>query len=650
MVSLRCIRFFVTATFLLSVPLLAQVRQTPLDDLSSLDLMNTHWMVGGKVTTLEGDPVHGAKVLVSPTTGVQARTLTTDARGEFATDYWLNIRIIKDVGVRLTVTKKGFLRSHALVDLGDPSKPWIIPVTLRDGKPDPMLLSQEGLITTLAPRLRKIGASEGLSQKSEKDYARGAEEFLDQERPERSLSSFAKVIGRDPSCPLCQTMRALAELESGDWEGAYRDLGEAITQGRANPKVARAEPLIAMGVMESWKHQQERAEGFLAEALKVAPADPLALQEIGRAELFLRDAQRAAVNLTKAMEAGAPPEARLLLVDALLGEGELDAANKGMTLYLNGRDVKTMPPPVRQLWARLRDREKARVAQVKAKSHGAPPLDYLTQMTPELQGLEPATDQKPLETILAAVGKNVRDLFQNFPNTSSKEEIHQEKLGRKNKVEDTLDSKAQYLCLIPEGAWGPVFEEYRANRMGALGQGKGLNEGFMLTSGFASASFQFHPIYQPQNTYRLRGRQKIHNCNAYVVAFAQQPAKARLLGNFKSGKTTTTTFTQGLAWIDPDTYQILRMRSDLLMPAPEVRLDRETTEIDYGQVRFSRGSEGFWLPREVTVTVAWNGKHMRNSHHYSNFKVFNVESTQKLGKLKTPAPAADEAVEPKAQR
>lgn len=96
MVSLRCIRFFVTATFLLSVPLLAQVRQTPLDDLSSLDLMNTHWMVGGKVTTLEGDPVHGAKVLVAPTTGVQARTLTTDARGEFATDYWLNIRIIKE--------------------------------------------------------------------------------------------------------------------------------------------------------------------------------------------------------------------------------------------------------------------------------------------------------------------------------------------------------------------------------------------------------------------------------------------------------------------------------------------------------------------------------------------------------------------------
>ncbi len=611
--------------------------------------MNTHWVVSGRVTTLGGDPVRGAKVLVTPTTGVQARTLATDARGEFGTDYWLDVRIIKDVGVKLTVTKKGFLRSHALVDLGDPSKPWIIPVTLRDGRREPTLLSQEGLISGLAPRLRNIGASEGLSQKSEKDYARGVAELVKKESPDSSLESFAKVIRRDPSCLLCRTMRALAELESGDWDGAYRDLGEAITMGRADPKGARAEPFIAMGVMESWKHQQERAEGFLAEALKLAPADPLALQEIGRAQLFLRDSQRAVANLTKATEAGAPPEARLLLIDALLGEGELDAANTGMTLDLGGRSIKTMPPEVRQLWARIHDREKAQVAQVKAKSHGAPALDYLTQMTPELQGLVPAVDQKPLETILAAVGKNVRELFQNFPNTSSKEVIHQERLSRKNKVEDTLDSKAEYLCLIPEGAWGPAFEEYRANRTGALGQGKGLSDGFMLTSGFASASLHFHPLYQPQNTYRLRGRQRIHNRDAYVVAFAQQPAKARVLGNFKSGKTVTATFAQGLAWIDPGTYQILRMRTDLLTPAPEVRLDRETTDIDFSEVRFSRRSQGFWLPREVTVTVAWNGKRMRNTHGYSNFKIFNVESSQKLGKLKTPAPAGDQAPDPGAQ-
>ncbi len=649
MVRLRRGGFLIVAACILPVTLLAQINETPLDNLSTLDLMNTHWMVGGKVTTLQGDPIRGAKVFVVPTTGVQARTLTTDARGEFATDWWLNVRIIKDVGVRLTVTKKGFLQAHALVDLGDPSKPWAIPVTLRDGKSDPTLLSQAELISGLAPRLRKIGAADGLSEKSEKDYARGVEEFLDQKRSDRSLVSFAKVIRRDSSCLLCRTMRALAELEAGDWDGAYRDLGEAITQGRADPKLARAEPLITMGVMESWKHQPERAEGFLAEALKVVPTDPLALQEIGRAELFLRDSQRAAFNLAKAVEAGASPEARLLLVEAQAAQGELEAASKGLTLYLNGRDVKTMPAPVRQLWARLQDRSKGQVAQVKAKSRGNPPLDYLTQTTPELMGLEPADDQKPLEPILAAVGRNVRDLFQNFPNTSSQEQIHQEKLNRKSKVEDTLDSKAQYLCFIPEGTWGPVFEEYRAGQVGALGRGISLHDGFMLTSGFASAALQFHPLYQPQNTYRLRGRQMIHDRHAYVVAFAQQPAKARLLGNFVWGKTTTATFTQGLAWIDPDTYQILRMRTDLLTPAPEVRLDRQTTDIDYGEVRFSRGSVGFWLPREVTVSVAWNGRHLRNSHHYTNFKVFNVDSTQRLGKLKASAPAADPAADSKAQ-
>jgi len=34
------------------------------------------------------------------------------------------------------------------------------------------------------------------------------------------------------------------------------------------------------------------------------------------------------------------------------------------------------------------------------------------------------------------------------------------------------------------------------------------------------------------------------------------------------------------------------------------------------------------------VTVDWNGKHLRNEHHYSEFKLFQVEATEKQGKPK----------------
>ena len=36
-----------------------------------------------------------------------------------------------------------------------------------------------------------------------------------------------------------------------------------------------------------------------------------------------------------------------------------------------------------------------------------------------------------------------------------------------------------------------------------------------------------------------------------------------------------TTFSQGLAWVDSESYEITRLRTDLLMPLPEVKLERD---------------------------------------------------------------------------
>ena len=149
----------------------------------------------------------------------------TDLQGGFQTEYWFNADLVKEFSVTLTVTKKGFLKAHETIDLGDPSKAWIITVTLREPEEDPRLLSQADLISRLAPRLKKLGASEGLSAAEEKDYARGVEEFLDRNRPDRALPPFTKVTRHDPSCVQCRTMLALAQLDSGDWDGAYRNLG-----------------------------------------------------------------------------------------------------------------------------------------------------------------------------------------------------------------------------------------------------------------------------------------------------------------------------------------------------------------------------------------------------------------------------------------
>ena len=205
-----------------------------------------------------------------------------------------------------------------------------------------------------------------------------------------------------------------------------------------------------------------------------------------------------------------------------------------MTRYLDGRDVKKMPIQVRQLWVQIENRKKVESAYVKAKPKGDAAIDYLHRPPPDLNGLEPATDQGQLDSILSAVGKTVAEFFANFPSTSSLEQIHQEKLRRKQKVGATLDQKFRYLCFTPAADWGPGFDEYRADLLGVPALPQGLQDGFMLTSGFASASLLFHPKYQSQATFRYLGRQKVNGRDAYVIAFAQQPGKARLNGAFKS--------------------------------------------------------------------------------------------------------------------
>jgi len=609
-------------------------RNTSLAPIINFNLQHKHWIVEGKVTTLRGDPVAGARVDVAPTSASgEFRTLVTNLQGEFQTEYSLSTDLVKEFGVDLKVTKKGFLKAHSVIDFGASDKTWVIPVTLREPEEDSELLSQGALISGLAPRLKKLGASDGLSAAGEKDYARGVAEFLDRRRSDRALPFFTKVIRQDASCMPCRTELAFAELDSGDWDGAYHNLLEVFKKMQADRSLGRPEPPLALGVMESWRHQPKNAAGYFVEALKYAPQDPLALQELGRSQLLLQNWEPADQYLSKAIAAGAGPEARLLRVEVLLGEDQLQAASTEMARYLDGRDLKRMPTPVRQLWLEIQDRVKIESAYLKAQPNGDAAIDYLHRPAHDLDGLEPAIDQGQLDSILSGVGKTVAEFLRKLPNTSSLEQIHQESLRRKQKVGATLDQKFRYLCLTASGDGGPGFEEYRADLFG-IEAFPGLQEGFMRTSGFTAAPLVFHPRYQSQAAFRYLGRQKVNGQDTYVIAFAQEPAKARMNGIFKFGKTRMKTFTQGLAWIDSQSYQIIRLRTDLLKPLPEVNLVRETTEIAFGEVHFKGMAEGFWLPQQVTVTVDWNGKHLRNEHHYSEFKLFQVEATEKQGNPK----------------
>jgi tetratricopeptide (TPR) repeat protein len=553
--------------------------------------------------------------------------------------------------VILTVKKKGFQTSHSYVNFGHAAASFWIPITMHEvQEEDPEQLSQADLISGLAPKLRQLGPQDGLAAKSAKDYTRGVAAFLDQHDFVRAVPLLEKVQADNPTCIACRTMLGLADLNWSAWDNARDAFAKGVNATLKDRSNGRPEPLVAYGTWLNWENDAEGAEPYLQEAIKLSAQDPLALQEFGRSLMVTQQFDAARDYLKKAIAAGAGPEGQLLYIKSCLGSGHTDEAATEMTRYLAGRDVKKMPLRVREVWGSLKDREKLDATYGKSKpQRGHAQLDFLQSPPADLiKGLEPAKDQEQLPSILDATGKKILEMTQNFPNTISEEAIHQEKLSNKGKLRGSQDQTFRYLCMLPTRAWGPAFKEFRADSLGGETQPKGMNDGFMLTKGFTSAALMFHPTYRSESTFRYLGRQKINGQDTLVVAFSQIPGKAHLVGNFQSGQTSLTTFTQGLAWIDPSTFRIIRLHTELLRPLPELRLEKEALNIDFNEVHFKKSTQALWLPGQVTVTINWDGKTLRNTHAYSDFKIFNVNSSEKIGAPKAAAASPNGAHEPAA--
>jgi tetratricopeptide (TPR) repeat protein len=387
----------------------------------------------------------------------------------------------------------------------------------------------------------------------------------------------------------------------------------------------------------------------LRKYLKYGPRGGLALQKYGPAPCLDPDWENASEPLRNEMASGAGSEMRLMLAEAFWGAGMTDQARAELAAYLESRDIMDMPPQVRefseQIQGRKKDETVSPASNEKAGAQREEPIDYLHYPVQDLPDFEPAGDQAPMNDILAAVANNVSRLFANLLNVSAVERVQLEKLDRNGIAEPGRTFEQLYLCLGAIGKQGPGFDEYRSDAQGHEVR-LGLQEGYMLTAGFMSAPLIFHPIHQTGNSFRLIGYQKLMGRNTIAIAYAQLPGRSSLPVRFQVGTNKQETFKQGMAWIDAENYQIIRLTSDLLQPLPKIGLEKLKTQIDFDEVRFDQATEKFWLPVQVVVTVNWKGRIFSNRHAYSDFKLFDVATSQRIEELRRTGKTVDGAAGP----
>jgi hypothetical protein len=263
------------------------------------------------------------------------------------------------------------------------------------------------------------------------------------------------------------------------------------------------------------------------------------------------------------------------------------------------------------------------------------PLDKLRKRIPELRKIQPAADLQQLPAILKKTASNVDNFFRNIVDLIAEEKITQERLSGGRGVTASERVRDSYLIVRHTDGAKTLFEEYRMDSKGNRVEQAGFNRGYLVTTGFALLCNYLSSAFQPESTFRYLGDQRIGSQDTYVVAFAQKPGQASLLVSMtgRSGARVDMLM-QGIAWVDKSNFQILRMRTDLLAPRPEIALDGQTTEVTLSKVQLQDVATPLWLPSEVKVDLKFKmaeaGRDRfyettyRNEHRYKDYRRYRV--------------------------
>ncbi len=260
-------------------------------------------------------------------------------------------------------------------------------------------------------------------------------------------------------------------------------------------------------------------------------------------------------------------------------------------------------------------------------SYADEPLDKLVKQIPELKMLRPAHDQQLLPLILEKTGETVDSFFHNTVDLVAHEEITEENLGLTlfGPVRAKRHVRYDYLILHRRDGNVLTLREYRTDLNGNRVEQPGLDEGFSVTSGFALISSHFASGSLSNSTFRYLGDEVLGRQDTHVVAFAEQPGRTKTRDTVTWPGGSIPVLVQGIAWVDKNSFQMIRIRTDLLAPDTDIALTQQTT-VTFGSTNIPGIETSLWLPREVLVLTKFASQSYRNRHRYTGYERFRVSA------------------------
>lgn len=251
-----------------------------------------------------------------------------------------------------------------------------------------------------------------------------------------------------------------------------------------------------------------------------------------------------------------------------------------------------------------------------AKPYLDDPIRQLINDIHDLHGLDPAPDQQMLEEILRKTADKTLDLLRKMPNVISQESVVTEVEPRG----PTYRQQFEYLVLRHDANGEVSLDEYRT--------GKQQKSAVPLSQGSVNAWVLFHPGNLGESRFRLLGRQRMDGHATFVLGFAQIPEKVKFPAHVNFLDASIPVLFQGIAWIDESDFRIVRLRTDLLAPRPDIFLTTLTSDVRFFEVRIlvQDAKVALWMPQKAAITWDFKSQEVHQLHTYSTFKMYRSKA------------------------
>jgi hypothetical protein len=228
----------------------------------------------------------------------------------------------------------------------------------------------------------------------------------------------------------------------------------------------------------------------------------------------------------------------------------------------------------------------------------------------------------PLPRILQETSKHSQDFLENLQRFSANERIEHIDIGKDGKSHRSATQVVNYVAQIEENSSGyPTVKEYRYRSSG-IQQPPPL-----VDTSTAAFALIFHPTHIGNFDFRCEGLTELQASPAWQVRFEERD-ETKAFHAMRYGRSVYLPSFKGRAWITTDTYQVLRIETDLVSPVPQIDLRLEHLVITYARVEFQKRHVQLWLPESASLFIEYRGRRYERRHDFSDFQLFWIDTEQ----------------------